>query len=229
MVNNAHVNGWMMSETPRTERYSALADQQRKFLDDAVARSGLTLTQIARASGLNPSTLTRFRNASGHGGLLSAATVAMVSSVTGEPAPSAAPEGSAPMRPRGFAEDDAALWSPGLGASARLASEMAAPLTAAAPHRIPWELRSACLEKEGYFPGDILVVDLNAPPVPGKIVCAQVYDWANPGNTRTVFRVYEPPFLLYAGPDMAQRKPFLVDNTNVVIKGAVVAMIRPNG
>ena len=89
----------------------------------------------------------------------------------------------------------------------------------------PWTLNSRALEDAGYLPGDILVVDLNAQPKAGDVVCVQIYKWAE-GKADTVFRIYEPPYLLAACRDPALRRPLLVDNNHIIIKGVVTECLR---
>lgn len=99
-------------------------------------------------------------------------------------------------------------------------------MTAEALHKVAWELKSEALLHEGYRPGDILIVNLNAQPKPGDIVLVQLYDWRNRAGTETVFRLYEPPFLIASGPVEAARKPRLINADDVGIKGVVEAMLR---
>lgn len=105
-------------------------------------------------------------------------------------------------------------------------SRAVAALVGNDPARAPWVLKSRALEVEGFRPGDVLVVDLNASAQAGDVVCAQIYDWQNHAATQTVFRVYEAPFLISAGYDRSDRKPRLVDGETVVIKGVVTGMVR---
>lgn len=90
----------------------------------------------------------------------------------------------------------------------------------------PWRLRTRALELIGCMAGDVVMVDLNGTPAPGDAVCAQIYDW-NGGSAETVFRVFEAPFLVAASLEASLRKPLLVDDTRVVIKGVVVGSFRP--
>ncbi len=57
------------------------------------------------------------------------------------------------------------------------------------------------------------------------VVCAQVYDWAR-GKAETVFRLYEPPYLLSSTTDPKLLRPLVVDDDVVMIKGVVVASLR---
>jgi hypothetical protein len=90
-----------------------------------------------------------------------------------------------------------------------------------------WELRTRALEQIGYLPGDILIVDLDETPKAGDVVCAQWFRWAERSDQeQIVFRIYEPPYLVAASRDPEVRKPMLVDNDRVVIRGVVMAMFR---
>lgn len=96
-----------------------------------------------------------------------------------------------------------------------------------ANHLAPWRLASRALEAAGYLPGDALIVDLNAAAEPGDVVCAQRYNW-RAMTAETVFRIFEPPATLVSATlDPALRRPILVDDEHVKIKGVVVASVRP--
>jgi hypothetical protein len=89
----------------------------------------------------------------------------------------------------------------------------------------PWVLNSRALEAAGYLPGDILVVDQNAEPRDGDVVCAQVYDRS--GGAETVFRIYERPYLVAATLSRSNLKPLIVDDDMVSIRGVVTSSHRP--
>ena len=82
-------------------------------------------------------------------------------------------------------------------------------------------IRTRALECIGYVPGDIVIVELGRPPAPGDVVCAQVYDWGR-SEPETVLRIYEPPVLVSATLDEQLRRPLVVDNVRVIIKGVVL-------
>ena len=88
-----------------------------------------------------------------------------------------------------------------------------------------YRLESRALECAGFQPGDTMIVDLNAGPQPGDVVCAQIYDYAR-ALADTVFRVYEPPYLVSATFDARLRRPLVLDQHLVDIKGVVVASLR---
>lgn len=75
------------------------------------------------------------------------------------------------------------------------------------------------------MPGDVVVVDLAATPTRGDVVCAQVYRW-HEGKAETVFRIFEPPYLVAASAAPALRMPLVVDNDRVMIKGVVTHSLR---
>ena len=136
-----------------------------------------------------------------------------------------APEPSADGKPHGMREPEAAALQ---HAPDDPFSGVVAAMLADKPNLFAWELRSNVLVYEGYMPGDILIVDLNAEPVAGRVVCAQIYDWNNRNGTETVFRLYQPPFLLASGPTPEARRPRLLSDTgSVAIKGMVIATLRP--
>lgn len=89
----------------------------------------------------------------------------------------------------------------------------------------PWLIKSHALEDAGLMPGDIAIVNLNEIPQPNDIVCAQSYRWSE-GKTETLFRIFEPPYIIAASRDLDLRRPLLIDNDRVVIKGVVTAVLR---
>ena len=125
-------------------------------------------TALAAKARLAQPTITTFLNKAGVAHALSARTVAAIESATGMrygPNP----------RPAGFRESEATPLDPaGMGADL----DFVAAATAGQPGVDPWALRSRALETAGVLAGDILIVDLNAQPRGGDIVCAQIYDWA---------------------------------------------------
>jgi hypothetical protein len=91
--------------------------------------------------------------------------------------------------------------------------------------RDPWLMRSHALEIAGILPGDVLIVDLNVQPTAKDIVCAQVYQWSHM-RAETVFRIFEPPYILTNSLRHGTQKPLPVDGENVAIRGVVVSVMR---
>ena len=90
--------------------------------------------------------------------------------------------------------------------------------------RDAWTARSTALVNEGIRPGDVMIVDQNMSAQPKDVVCAQIYDWPSM-RAETVFRVYEPPFLLTAS-SQGTTRPLMVDGDKILIRGVVDAVLR---
>ncbi|MBN9458504.1 MAG: hypothetical protein J0I54_17880 [Bosea sp.] len=219
------------AEQVKKARKEKLRAAQLAYLETVERERQLTPTEIARLFEGDPSTLTRFRNKAGYNGTLSARTIEMIEQATGILAPpeahgrrgrAALAEQTPSVPPQGFAEHEGEPYTAPIG------DPMAKLVTAAVAGRVhvaPWTLRTRALEDEGYFPGDVVIVDMNAQPEAGDIVCAQLYDFERPGQTRTVFRLFHPPFLVGASKEDNARVPQLIDGT-VGIKGVVELAIR---
>jgi hypothetical protein len=202
-------------------------EELRTWLSDVLARTGETPSGLARRAGLATTTLTRFLN-DPDANMLGMRSVAKIAHVAGIQ-PAGVPRLAASNGPaRGMAEDEAAPY---------VAEAVGDPTTRAIEALIagrnatdPWVLRTRALEAAGYLPGDIVIVDLNRPPQARDIVCAQDYRW-NEGKAETVFRIYEPPYLVAACHDLELqeklRRPLVVDNDRVIIKGVVTDLLRP--
>jgi hypothetical protein len=198
------------------------ADQEtsrlhREYVRLVVARTGKPPTRIAMDLGIAPSTLTRLLNApEGSTATLHARTVRKLEDYSGVQLGGADPSASSTFR--GFAEDavrfdtkdaDPAVWA---ALKALIGGRKAAD---------PWTIRTRALERIGFLPGDVVIVDLGRRPEAGDAVCAQVYDWRR-AAAETVMRLYEPPYLVAASLDESLRRPLVVDNEQVIIKGVVL-------
>lgn len=227
-----------MQAHPEQHRKAAgrdrLREAQRAWLEEIERQLEITPTEIARLADVAAATVTRLRYKENYNGTLSAAIVDRIAQGTGIAAPEAArPKryqrpllGDQPVAsdlPRaGLSDQEAELYTAPMG------DPMARLVTAAVDgraHVVPWTLRTRSLEDEDVVPGDILIVDLNARPEAGDIICAQLYDFERPGATKTVFRLYHPPFLVGAGKEEGARVPQLIDD-KVGLKGVVELVIR---
>ena len=194
--------------------------RQREWLQRIIREHQVKPTPLAKAAGVAATTITRKLNDPHDTAILSELSVARIAAHLGIPAPNfLSDEGL-----RGFAESEAAEWI-SEGSADPVATAIAA-MTGNVLHKVAWELKSEALLYENYRPGDILIVDLNAQPKSGDIVLVQLYDWRNRAGTETVFRLYEPPFLIASGPVEAAKKPRLINADEVGIKGVVEAMLR---
>ncbi|MDR3498926.1 MAG: hypothetical protein P4L72_06835 [Parvibaculum sp.] len=192
-----------------SDREVELREALRTWLRAAIRSSGLTATEVARRAGLSSSTLTRPARDGAYNSTISTHTIDKVAEVTGYPPP----EGFGRPRARavrGFAEPDAVPYK----GPERVE-------LAAGSGKDWWLVKSRALDLEGYLPGDRVLVDLAEKPVPGDIVVAQVI--SERGEPETVFRKFEPPFLITRSTLPDSGKPVLVDYDRVSIMGVVVA------
>jgi SOS-response transcriptional repressor LexA len=126
----------------------------------------------------------------------------------------------------GFAESDAVPWVPGPeGNGVREITSVAEALGGNKPGVDVWRVKSQSLALSGLLAGDFLLVDTHQAErvKPGDVVVAQIY---NRSGASTVLRRYEPPVLIAASPDPAERHVHVVDGVNVVIRGKVTASWR---
>jgi transcriptional regulator with XRE-family HTH domain len=189
------------------------------WLNSVLGQTKLSPTALASKAGVAQSTITRFLN-SPDAPMISLRTLAKIAH-----AAHVAPIGPAslsPARAPHLAEQEAVPYR------AQSNGPLAPILTLlATQHRAvdPWLLQTDALELAGYLRGDVLLVDLNAQPHAGDIVCAQLYRWSE-GRAETVFRLFEPPYLVAMTRDPEMRKPALVDNDRVIVKGVVILTLR---
>lgn len=126
----------------------------------------------------------------------------------------------------GFAEGDAAPWSPSIAARDSQDALLARAL-GLRPGVEVWTVNSACMSLAGFMPGDKIVVDtVHADEVrSGDAVLAQIYD-VTTGSARTVFRQYQQPALVSHSPDRDDWRVHLVDKSTVAIVGVITASWR---
>lgn len=195
-------------------------DQQLAWIRAVMAHLGISANELAKRARIAPSTIQRPLNDPQWASTLSGLTLAKVAAVANlQPL-------EFPSRAGGFGEPEASPFQYDKEADAigsnidRAVREMVRGRNG----RDPWVVHTRLLEMSGILPGDILIVDLNMQPRPKDIVCAQIYQWAI-GKADTVFRVYEPPYLLTNSGTTT--RPVPVDNQDVVIRGVVDGLIRP--
>jgi hypothetical protein len=207
------------------------ARRHRAWLKNLPALTGGTqLTTIAKLVGVSPSTLTRPASEGETGtSVLRITTIEkIITYFAGQGVAIPWPEGEQPVVvplriPTGFAEEampfDTRPDTP-------LAIAVRA-MIAGRRHAMPVTLVTRALEGAGYLPGDVLIYDLNGVAQPGDVVRAQVYD-RNGEIEETVWRVYDPPYLIGVtrDPTLAP-KPLTEVAGRVVIMGVVTGMIRP--
>jgi hypothetical protein len=189
------------------------------WLDWIGARTGKSDTALAKEAGQSENTLTRFR--SRDGAVLSGLTIRLICEMTGLPGP----ETYLLANSAGFSEEATAYKAPSTKGDDGLIARLVAHAIKDRANAVPWVLKSRAIEAAGYLPGDILIADAAVLPMAGDIVCAQVYDLRQ--EAETVFRLYEPPYLISTSGESTLRKPILVDNERVIVVGTVTETFRP--
>lgn len=195
-------------------------EEQVAWVKAVAAHLGVSLTELARRARIAPSTLQRPVNDPAFPGMISGRTMAAVAQVANLNVM------EFPGRMRGLAENDATPFlydekNDALDNVNRAVRE----LVRGRNGRDPWVMKSYALELAGVMPDDIMIVDLNRQPRPRDIVCAQIYDWSGM-KSETVFRLYEPPYLVTHSMRAGIEKPLAVDDSTVLIKGVVDAVLR---
>ncbi|TPW33218.1 hypothetical protein FJU08_01240 [Martelella alba] len=191
-----------------------LRDKQLAWLNHITEATGLTITEIARAAGLHPSTLTRFRYADKSGHSLTSSTVHKIEMATRVAAyDTGRPKISALLQPEA---------SPFLPSDDGNPLELALRTIAGRSQSVTlWKLETDSLSAIGYPRNMIVAVDADATPRNGDAVCAQ-----RPGFRRQtqdlIFRVYRAPYLLSASDRTAPEAPEIIDNETTLIIGVIV-------
>ncbi len=193
--------------------------EQRAWLEGILEETGLTATELARRADLNPSTLTRFLSGKDNAGhTLTWRTIRKIENAIGRV------KKTANMRNTGLAEGDATPYDADL-ATGYITNAVKAMIGSRNACNA-WTIKTNDLLTIGLLPDDIVVVDLNESPRSGDIVCAQIYDSLR-GNATTVFRLWEPPYLITGSTAKSNRRPVIVDDTHASLLGVVIGRISP--
>ena len=195
---------------------------QREWLEGILAKTGWKATHLARKAELDPSTLTRFLNSNaGEGHVLTFRTVRKIENAV-----------KATIRMGTHTQTSMTGFGEGEGqpfnqdtVNGNIANAVQA-LIGSRNTCDAWQITSNDLHSIGLLVDDIVIVDLQEQPINGDVVCAQVYDQPM-SNARTVFRIWEPPFLVTNSNLPHLRRPIIVDNTNATLMGVVVGRVSP--
>lgn len=182
-------------------------DEYRQWIEHICKAYGVTATDIARAIGASPSTITR-QIKPGWTRRPQLDILRRIAQAYGQQIPAALIGVSQPLQ--GFAEPDVqplrreGLQEPDLNLS-------------------DWVVRTPVLAGIGCNVGDVLTFDARIRPVAEDVVIAQVYRIGQPGAD-TVMRFYMPPFLMAAQIGKPTIAPIVVDpeGERVVIMGTMV-------
>ncbi len=196
-------------------------DEQIAWIKAVQAYLGVSLTELARRARIAPSTLQRPINDPAWNGLMSDRTLAAVGTAANLRVM------EFPSRPTGLGEPEAAPFAFNQNGDAidQNVDRAVRELIRGRNGRDPWVIKSHALELSGIIPGDIVIVDMNLQPKPKDVVCAQLFDWSR-RTAETVFRIYEPPYLLTNSLRIGTQKPIPVDGQDVVIRGVVDGLFR---
>lgn len=194
-----------------------LGEEQRAWLERVLEQQGVTATALAKKASVDPSTLTRFMSAKRPTATLAPSTIRAIEIATG------VAYGGLPAAPLREFKDPEATPYVVLDALADPVAEAVEAFRRGRNSADPWVLATRALEDVGFLPGDILIVAPNEAPQAGDIVCARIFQ--SGGGAETVFRIFEPPFLIGAG--AGARKANIVDGDTVQIRGVVVGTVRP--
>lgn len=192
--------------TPRSETAANDRALLRDWLQGIMSRNRVQPKDLAAAGDVDTATVYRWMDptATTSPRLVN---VLRISRYFGEAAPGLA---------GGFAEPEIAKFE----------GEPPAALTPATANQSVWRIGNRALELAGVLPGDLVLLDQAAPPRPGDIVIAQIYDF-EAGAAETKIRVYDGRSLVTRSMDpSAQDRAMPVDGERAVIAGRIVALHR---
>ena len=197
---------------PRADHETAR--QHREYIHWLMDHLRMKQTPLAKAAGVQPSSMSRVLKEDGTG-TLHGRNITKLEKFSGIKLSAVVDPPSGPGL-RGLAEDavpfDAGTADPAVSAA----------ITALIGGRADADsrtIRTRALECLGYLPGDIVIIDRGRKPVPGDVVCAQVYELGR-SEAETVMRIYDPPVLVGASFDEQLRRP--IDNARAIIIGVVL-------
>ena len=212
----------MSNSVARSQAKRDLQDRQRAWLEEIVRLTGKKPSQIADGAGVSDTTLTRILYHSDYKGTLSQVTIDRIKAAYKLPGPEDTTKGRGAAL-LGFAEAERFVLT-------REAPELLAIVNSICKlhnDAEAWRLKTGSLEIAGYLAGDIVFVDTTVQPAPQDAVCVQIADYQH-GSAETVWRIFDPPFLVGAAHDRTAYKPVLVDNERVKVRGVIVDSLRPH-
>ena len=201
---------------------TSTARATKDWVKAVASHMNLSVSDLARRAGMSPSTLTRFINDKSDKLTITDRTLDAISAYSGiqkyvQPGSRRAP---------GFGEPDAVVFDQG---GSELPAWVKEAVRVARGQRNgveAWIMKGRTLDLLGILPGDVVIIDQNARPRAGDIVCAQVTDLAT-GSTEMVMRRFDPPFIHAHSAKLGPLRPELVDDERVVIVGVEIGVIRP--
>lgn len=193
--------------------------EQQDWVKAVLSHLGITATELARRTGVAPSTIHKPLNDPEFPGMISSRTIHKIAEAAGlRPM-------EFPGRARAFNDKETEPYvfdEPEANPSFERAIR---DLIAQRNGRSAWRIRSYALEISGILPGDVLIVDQSPQPKPNDIVAVELKDWSS-GRTENVFRLYLPPYVITNSLREGAQKPLPVDGSDVSIKGVVDVVMR---
>ena len=189
--------------------------QHREYVRRVLDHTRMKPTPLAEAAGFSASSLSRVLKEDSTG-TLHARNITKLEKYSG--ISFSAGDAPAPSGLRGLSEDavpfDAESADPAVSAAIKALIGSRGGVDSCT-------IRTRALECLGYLPGDIVIVDLDRQPEPGDVVRAEVYVLGR-REPETVMRIYAPPVLVGATFDEQLRRPLVIDDARVTIKGVVL-------
>lgn len=209
----------------RSETKKTIQAQQRAWLMEVLKTVKLKPSQFAVGAGVSDTTITRLLNSDSYAGTLAPETIERIKSTYKVPGP----EEYASHRRSSLIGLSEATRFDAREEDGELASIVNLILRGRSNVEA-WRLKTLALESAGYLPGDILFVNQLADHEqarPQDAICAKVVDYQR-GSAETVWRIFDPPFLVAAAQDRTAYKPILVDGERVKIAGIIRESFRPH-
>jgi transcriptional regulator with XRE-family HTH domain len=191
----------------------------RQWIRAVCQHMNMSPSQLATASGVAASTLTRYLNDPSGATGVSQKTLDAIAVFSG-----VAPHHFPGKRGSAFAEPDAEPYEAGPGETDP-AHQAVLAWTKGVNGRDAWRMKGWGLDLSGVLPGDVLIIDQNRRAKAGDIVCAQIADWQT-GKAETVLRLYEAPYIMTNSAKLGPSRPMQVDDENISIRGVAVAVLR---
>lgn len=204
-----------MAAPRKREAFDDIRQEQKDWLRDILRATGKTISGLARDAGLSDTTLSRFANNPNHKGKLDDLTVKLISEATGFK-----PPGSSSVTAK-LSPHEAIQFDNDNEPNALVVAVNA--LTAGRRNAFAWTMTSDVLQLAGVRSGDVIIIDHDATPRSGDIVCAQVESGF---GAATVFRVYHMPYLIGASPDPFSVSPETINGTTRRIVGVMTDLVR---
>lgn len=212
----------MLERGPRQMRVPRRSDtkqlqrtRQKAYIADVLDATGVSKTALGKLIGAGEGTITQFLDDDRHSGTLDGGLLQALVDWSGIPYPAIEPQ----VKFRGFRED-AVPYQAAPPKAAKVD-----PIRALMGDRLnahAWvmkvDLPGACVRQ-----GDIVIVDGEAEPRDGDLVCCQFEEGM---TATTVFRLLTEPFLMSAQTNAAAEKPELRNNTTRRIVGVVTNVVR---